>query len=52
VIGRARLPLIHEGEALYHVARFDEVAEVAENVGDFQSRLDDPGSTSTETPIV
>ncbi len=52
VIGRARLPLIHEGEALYHVARFDEVAEVAENVDAFHSSLDDPGGTSTEPPIV
>jgi predicted deacylase len=35
VIGRTNLPLINEGDALFHVARFPEVREAAENVEAF-----------------
>lgn len=31
VIGKSTLPLVHEGEAIYHIARFDKLDE-AENV--------------------
>lgn len=37
VIGRSTLPLVHEGEALFHVARFEDVREVAEHVEAFQT---------------
>jgi predicted deacylase len=43
VIGRSRLPIVHQGDALFHLARFDEGAEVAQHVEDFQSALDAPG---------
>lgn len=37
VIGRSHLPLVHEGEALFHVARFEApMAEVAQQVEAFQ----------------
>lgn len=39
VIGRARLPLAHEGDALIHVARFDSVARAEGTVEEFQSEL-------------
>ena len=32
LIGRTHLPLVYEGEALFHVARFHRVAAVAEQV--------------------
>jgi predicted deacylase len=32
LIGRTHLPLVYEGEALFHVARFQRVAAVAEQV--------------------
>jgi len=35
VIGRSKLPLVHEGEALFHVARFEDAREVAERVEAF-----------------
>ena len=38
VIGRAEIPLVHEGEALYHIARFEDVKEVAEQVESFQTQ--------------
>lgn len=40
VIGRTNLPLVTEGEALYHVARFGRPEAAAEAVERFQSELD------------
>ena len=37
VIGRTNLPLVTEGEALYHIARFGRPDEAAESVERFQS---------------
>lgn len=38
VIGRLELPLVHEGDAVYHLARFkDDEGDVAEGVEQFQS---------------
>ena len=31
VIGRTNLPLVHQGEALFHIARFEDVKEVADD---------------------
>lgn len=36
VVGRTNLPLVHEGEALYHVARFGKPETVAEALEAFQ----------------
>ena len=35
IIGRANLPVISEGDALYHVARFEDSTEVANNIQTF-----------------
>jgi predicted deacylase len=40
VIGRTNLPLVHEGEALYHIAKFEEDKYVAKQVEDMQERLE------------
>ncbi len=37
VIGRTQLPIVHQGDALFHVARFEDVGEVAQHVEDFQA---------------
>ncbi|WP_249976027.1 succinylglutamate desuccinylase/aspartoacylase family protein [Vreelandella olivaria] len=39
VIGMSRLPLANEGEALYHIARFDEIEEAETAIESFQSSL-------------
>lgn len=39
VIGMSRLPLANEGEALYHIARFDEIDEAETAIESFQSSL-------------
>ncbi len=43
VIGRLERPLVHEGDAVYHIARFhDDVDEVADQVESFQQHhIDD-----------
>ncbi|WFF40020.1 succinylglutamate desuccinylase/aspartoacylase family protein [Salinicola endophyticus] len=44
VIGMSNLPLANEGEALFHVARYEEIDEVESAVESFQSRFDTPGA--------
>jgi hypothetical protein len=43
VIGRVQIPSVHEGEALFHIARFaDDPGEVADEVEAFQqTHMDD-----------
>ncbi len=36
VIGKTNLPLVHEGEALFHIAHFDSPDDIADAVGAFQ----------------
>ncbi|MCE9663561.1 succinylglutamate desuccinylase/aspartoacylase family protein [Halomonas sp. M5N1S17] len=42
VIGMSRLPLANEGEALFHIARFDEIEEAESAVEGFHSSLEPP----------
>lgn len=35
IIGRSEIPLVYEGEAVYHIARFEDSREVAEYLGNF-----------------
>jgi predicted deacylase len=54
VVGRTNIPLVNEGEALFHVARFESSAEAAGVVEAFQQEMD-PSTDSTvpsEPPIV
>ncbi len=41
VIGKSQIPLVHEGEALFHIAQFEDGGVVAEHVDLFQSLVDD-----------
>lgn len=53
VIGCIQTMLVHEGEALFHIARFEDVQEVAETVDQFQSDLSpEPVENVYEPPIV
>ncbi|MBF0281427.1 MAG: succinylglutamate desuccinylase/aspartoacylase family protein [Zetaproteobacteria bacterium] len=54
IIGRTNLPLVHEGDAIIHLARFKNSDDASEMVDIFQSELD-PAETmglSGSTPIV
>ena len=39
VIGRTELPLVNEGDALYHIATFDDPGEVSASVDEFEDEL-------------
>ncbi len=36
VIGRTNLPLVHEGDAMIHLAAFEDIAQVEDNVEELQ----------------
>lgn len=40
IIGRTNLPLVNEGEALFHIAKFKSLESVANKVESFQQTLD------------
>jgi hypothetical protein len=40
LIGRTRLPLVNEGDALFHIAVFDRLDPAAEEVDYFRDALD------------
>ncbi len=54
VIGRTNLPLVNEGDALFHIARFERVADAAESVDMFQETLSPEISPlpTPESPIL
>jgi len=54
VIGRARLPLVHEGEAVFHIASFSQTGNAAEQVVSFQDEFDPETGTpdSDEPPLI
>lgn len=52
VIGRNNIPLVNEGEALFHVARFDELGEVHRGVEQFRSGMQEGLATDSEPPVV
>lgn len=40
VIGKTTLPLVHEGEAAFHIARFDTLETAAQLVEDFHNEME------------
>ncbi len=54
VIGRTNLPLANEGDALFHLARFRRLDEVADSVEEFHETLwpETPEETHAEGPII
>jgi predicted deacylase len=54
VIGRTNLPLVNEGDALFHIARFDHVLDAANKVDEFNEEHSPEvmPSPHTESPII
>jgi predicted deacylase len=52
IIGRTRLPLVLEGEALFHIARFREADEVAENVELFHASQEAAIISDSVPPVI
>ena len=47
LIGSTNLPLVNEGEALVHLARFDNMDDVETVVDEFRQEMDFPNTTSS-----
>ena len=47
VIGRMNLPLVHKGDALFHVAGFEDSVAVSESLDDFKEEIDESMSLPT-----
>jgi hypothetical protein len=52
VIGRTNIPLVLEGEALFHIARFEDVREVAEHLESFHTEQAEAPFPVDNPPIV
>lgn len=54
VIGRTNIPLVNQGEALFHIARFESTDAAAETVEAFQQEMSPDTDTlvASEPPIV
>jgi hypothetical protein len=54
IIGRSNIPLVTEGEALFHIAMFDSGEEVAEHIEQVDESLDleQEKAAAAEPPIV
>lgn len=54
IIGRTNIPLVNEGEALFHIARFKNAENVLEQVEEFRYEMDPATdeTPSSEPPIV
>ena len=54
VIGRTNLPLVNEGDALYHIARFEDIHEIEAKVDEFHEEHSSEPITSpnSESPII
>jgi len=54
VIGRTNLPLVNEGDALYHIARFENMEAIETKVDEFQEEHSPETfeSTHSESPII
>ena len=54
VIGRTTLPLVHQGEAIFHMAIFDELEEAESVYETFQSTVDpdDNGEPNVNEPVI
>lgn len=52
VIGRSELPLVYEGEAVYHLARYEEHRQIAEQVENFQDNIIPENGDNDELMII
>jgi predicted deacylase len=52
IVGLTNLPLVHEGEGLFHLARFRGVEDVSAQVEAFQEEHEPAGGEGPEEPII
>ncbi|WP_166251692.1 succinylglutamate desuccinylase/aspartoacylase family protein [Marinobacter salicampi] len=51
IVGMNNLPLVNEGEAIYHIARFDELAEAEKAMDYFRSSMDPEAGADAVMPV-
>ena len=54
IIGRTEIPLVHEGEAVFHIARFQDLGEAEDRVDEFhdvENEISIPG-LEQEPPVI
>ena len=51
VVGCNRIPLVNEGEALFHIARFEALGDVARGVEEFVTDIADAPAVGTDPPL-
>ncbi len=51
VVGMNNLPLVNEGEAIYHIARFDELAEAEKAMDYFRSSIEPDANNEAVMPV-
>ena len=52
VIGRTNLPLVNEGDAIFHLAVVEESQNVADNVAAFHADLDPDNPSISNEPAI
>lgn len=54
IIGRTNLPLVNEGDAIYHIARFEDIHEIEAKVDEFQEEHSPEliPSPDSDSPII
>ena len=52
IVGRNNLPLVNEGEAMFHIARFETIADAEQQVEAFQTGIQDEDPWNPGAPIV
>lgn len=54
VIGRTRIPLVHEGDAVFHIAKFEQPLKAGQSIESFQDAFDPQtdGPESEEPPLI
>jgi predicted deacylase len=53
IVGRTNIPLVHEGDALFHIARFEQPRAAEAAVEQFQAEhLNDPDPQLEEEPPI
>lgn len=53
IIGKSNIPLVNEGDALFHIARFEDINQAAASVEEFQARGDqDPNPSFDDQNLI
>jgi len=52
VLGKSNIPLVNEGDALFHIARFEDIQQAAALVEAFQSTAENTPNTTYDDQLL